>query len=118
MGDTMTKSELKGALFESERTKTKSELIEELSRRFTSFRERDCDLGGNVIIDAIAQALVDGDRIEIRGFGSFGLKYRPERIGRNPQDGSPVSVRPRYTVFFKAGKSLRERVDASKKADD
>ena len=77
---------------------TKSELLAELYGRLPTFRERDCMDAAGVI----------------RGFGSFGLKYRPERVGRNPQDGSAVAVRARYTVFFKAGKDLRQRVDASR----
>ena len=81
---------------------TKSELLAELYGRLPTFR------------DTMSQTLVEGGRIEIRGFGSFGLKYRPERVGRNPQDGSAVAVRARYTVFFKAGKDLRQRVDASR----
>ncbi|MDO5530588.1 HU family DNA-binding protein [Sutterella sp.] len=93
---------------------TKSELLSELYGRLPTFRERDCMDAAAVIIDSMSQTLVEGSRIEIRGFGSFGLKYRPERIGRNPQDGSAVAVRARYTVFFKAGKSLRERVDQSR----
>lgn len=99
---------------------TKSELLCELQERLVSANEPDnhemADAAG-VIIDKMSQTLVDGGRIEIRGFGSFGLKYRPERVGRNPQDGSAVAVRARYTVFFKAGKSLRERVNASRGND-
>ena len=95
---------------------TTSELLAELYERLPTFRERDCIDAATVIIDTMSQTLVDGSRIEIRGFGSFGLKYRPERVGRNPQDGSAVAVRARYTVFFKAGKSLRERVNASRES--
>lgn len=95
-------------------TMTKSELIDELIRSNPDLSDRTVSFATGVIIDKMAQTLVDGNRIEIRGFGSFGLKYRDERIGRNPQDGSPVSVKARYTVFFKAGKSLREEVDRSK----
>lgn len=102
MGKSMTKSELLGLLYE---------------RLSASLRERECIDAAMVIIDTMSQTLVEGSRIEIRGFGSFGLKYRPERIGRNPQDGSAVAVRARYTAFFKAGKSLRERVNASRELD-
>ena len=72
---------------------TKSELLAELYGRLPTFRERDCMDTAGVIIDTMSQTLVEGGRIEIRGFGSFGLKYRPERVGRNPQDGSAVAVR-------------------------
>ncbi len=92
-------------------TLTKSELIDELVSFYDGERARVCEAGAAVIIRTMAQTLVDGNRIEIRGFGSFGLKFRPQRTGRNPQDGSPVAVHPRYSVFFKAGKGLRERVD-------
>ena len=93
----------------------KSELIEELvSSKTTDLKDaadRDIAEGVSLIIAEMSKALIEGNRIEIRGFGSFGLKYRDERVGRNPQDGSPVAVKARYTVFFKAGKGLRERVD-------
>lgn len=95
-------------------TMTKSELIDELIRSNPDLPDRAVAAATGVIIDKMADTLVEGNRIEIRGFGSFGLKYRDERIGRNPQDGSPVSVKARYTVFFKAGKSLREEVDKCK----
>lgn len=99
---------------------TKSELLCELQERLASVNDPDNHEMADaavVIIDKMSKTLVEGGRIEIRGFGSFGLKYRPERVGRNPQDGSAVAVRARYTVFFKAGKSLRERVNASRGND-
>ena len=96
---------------------TKSELLAELYGRLPTFRERDCMDAAAVIIESMSRTLVEGSRIEIRGFGSFGLKYRPERVGRNPQDGSAVAVRARYTVFFKAGKGLRERVNSSRQPE-
>jgi integration host factor subunit beta len=64
-----------------------------------------------MILDALTSALVKGDRIEIRGFGSFALNYRPPRIGRNPKSGDKVQVPEKYVPHFKAGKELRERVD-------
>jgi integration host factor subunit beta len=64
-----------------------------------------------VILDAMTEALARGDRIEIRGFGSFALNYRPPRIGRNPKSGDKVQVPAKYVPHFKAGKELRERVD-------
>jgi len=60
----------------------------------------------------MGQALLSGNRIEIRGFGSFGLNYRPPRVGRNPKSGEKVHVPDKYVPHFKAGKELRERVDA------
>ena len=65
-----------------------------------------------MILDAMAQALLAGNRIEIRGFGSFGLNYRPPRTGRNPKSGEKVQVPAKYVPHFKAGKELRERVDS------
>ncbi len=60
----------------------------------------------------MTEALASGDRIEIRGFGSFALNYRPPRIGRNPKSGDKVQVPAKYVPHFKAGKELRERVDS------
>ena len=67
-----------------------------------------------MILDAMAKSLADGQRIEIRGFGSFGLNYRPPRTGRNPKSGEKVQVPAKYVPHFKAGKELRERVDLKK----
>ncbi len=64
------------------------------------------------ILDAMAQGLATGQRIEIRGFGSFDLNYRPPRVGRNPKSGDRVQVPEKYVPHFKAGKELRERVDS------
>ena len=64
-----------------------------------------------MILDAMSEALSKGDRIEIRGFGSFALNYRPPRVGRNPKSGDKVSVPEKWVPHFKAGKELRERVD-------
>jgi len=64
----------------------------------------------------MTQALLAGNRIEIRGFGSFGLNYRPPRTGRNPKSGEKVQVPEKYVPHFKAGKELRERVDAANDA--
>jgi len=66
-----------------------------------------------MILDAMTDALARGDRIEIRGFGSFALNYRPPRTGRNPKSGDKVHVPEKYVPHFKAGKELRERVDLS-----
>jgi integration host factor subunit beta len=66
-----------------------------------------------MILDAMTQSLLGGHRIEIRGFGSFGLNYRPPRTGRNPKSGEKVQVPEKYVPHFKAGKELRERVDST-----
>lgn len=90
---------------------TKSELILRLAERFPQLVVKDADYAVNVMLDAMSEALVKGDRIEIRGFGSFALNYRPPRIGRNPKSGEKVDVPAKWVPHFKAGKELRERVD-------
>jgi integration host factor subunit beta len=71
---------------------TKSELIARLAERFPQLVAKDADFAVKMILDAMSEALVRGDRIEIRGFGSFALNYRPPRVGRNPKSGEKVSV--------------------------
>ena len=90
---------------------TKSELIVRLAERFPQLVTKDADFAVKMILDAMADALVRGHRIEIRGFGSFALNYRPPRTGRNPKSGEKVSVPSKWVPHFKAGKELRERVD-------
>ena len=91
---------------------TKSELIARLAERFPQLVAKDADFAVKMILDALSEALAKGDRIEIRGFGSFALNYRPPRIGRNPKSGDKVSVPEKWVPHFKAGKELRERVDS------
>ena len=90
---------------------TKSELIALLAERFPQLVPKDADLSVKMILEALSEALVKGDRIEIRGFGSFALNYRPPRVGRNPKTGEKVNVPEKWVPHFKAGKELRERVD-------
>ena len=90
---------------------TKSELIARLAERFPQLVTKDADYAVKMILDALTAALVRSDRIEIRGFGSFALNYRPPRVGRNPKSGDKVQVPEKYVPHFKAGKELRERVD-------
>ncbi|MDT3669614.1 MAG: integration host factor subunit beta [Aromatoleum sp.] len=90
---------------------TKSELIARLAARFPQLVAKDADYAVKMVIDAMSDALARGDRIEIRGFGSFALNYRPPRVGRNPKSGDKVLVPEKYVPHFKAGKELRERVD-------
>lgn len=90
---------------------TKSELIERLAQRFPQLVVKDADYAVKMMLDAMTECLIRGDRIEIRGFGSFALNYRPPRIGRNPKSGEKVNVPEKYVPHFKAGKELRERVD-------
>ena len=90
---------------------SKSELIAQLAERFPQLVAKDADYAVKMILDAMTDALARGDRIEIRGFGSFALNYRPPRTGRNPKSGEKVHVPEKYVPHFKAGKELRERVD-------
>ena len=90
---------------------TKSDLIARLVQRFPQLIAEDAELAVKMILDAMSEALIKGDRIEIRGFGSFSLNYRPPRIGRNPKSGEKVSVPGKWVPHFKAGKDLRNRVD-------
>ncbi|NTV09870.1 MAG: integration host factor subunit beta [Zoogloea sp.] len=90
---------------------TKSELIARLAERFPQLVAKDAEFAVKMILDAMSDALSQGDRIEIRGFGSFALNYRPPRVGRNPKSGEKVQVPQKYVPHFKAGKELRERVD-------
>jgi integration host factor subunit beta len=83
-----------------------------LADHFPQLAARDADYAVKMILDAMAAALEQGHRIEIRGFGSFALNYRPPRVSRNPKSGEKVHVPAKYVPHFKAGKELRERVDA------
>ena len=91
---------------------TKSELIEILVRKQVQLGYRDVELAVKTMLEHMAQTLATGERIEIRGFGSFSLHYRPPRVGRKPKSGDPVSLPGKYVPHFKPGKELRERVNA------
>jgi integration host factor subunit beta len=91
---------------------TKSELIELLAQDQPQLAHRDVELAVKGLLDRMTDALVDGERIEVRGFGSFSLHFRPARVGRNPKTGSAVRVPDKYVPHFKPGKELRERVDS------
>jgi integration host factor subunit beta len=90
---------------------TKSELIAILASRYPQLAARDTDYAVKTVLDAMTEALANGQRIEIRGFGSFSLSQRSPRIGRNPKSGEKVLVPGKQVPHFKAGKELRERVD-------
>ena len=92
---------------------TKSELIERLANINPRLTARDVDETVKAVLDAMTLALANGSRIEIRGFGSFSLNYRPERVGRNTKSGESVVVPAKYVPHFKAGKEMRSRVDGS-----
>lgn len=86
---------------------TRSELIATLAQRFPQLVRPDAEMAVGEILDSIARTLADGGRVEIRGFGSFALNYRPPRIGRNPKTGEKVAVPGKYAPHFKPGKELR-----------
>ncbi len=96
----------------------KSELIAELASDLTHLPERDVASCVNIILDHMSETLGSGTRIEIRGFGSFSLHYRPPRNAHNPKTGEKVVTLAKYSPHFKPGKELRELVDASKKKDE
>ena len=91
----------------------KSELINLIAEKLTTLPLRDVDIGVNHILDYMGNELCEGGRIEIRGFGSFSLHYRPARNAHNPKTGEKVATIPKYTPHFKPGKELRQRVNAS-----
>lgn len=92
---------------------TKSELIELIADRQPQLSHKDIELAVKTMIEHMSQVLSSGDRIEIRGFGSFSLHYREPRQGRNPKSGETVQLPGKYVPHFKPGKELRERVNLS-----
>src|ERR1035437_2370869 len=93
---------------------TKSELIARLAERYPQLVAKDAEFVVKAILEAMTMSLVKGRRIEIRGFGSFGINHRPPRMGRNPMSGEEVSVPAKFVPHFKPGRELRERVAAEK----
>lgn len=89
----------------------KSDLIELLAKKLPNLAARDVEVIVNTVFESMSDALNKGDRIEIRGFGSFEVRTRKPRIGRNPKTGMSVEVGERKVPFFKVGKELRERVN-------
>ena len=90
---------------------TKSDLIENVVRRQSHLAPKDIELAIKELLEKMSQTLSKGERIEIRGFGSFSLHFRSPRIGRNPKSGEAVSLAGKHVPHFKPGKELRERVD-------
>ena len=97
--------------FPIEKEMTKSELINALAAKQPQLDYRDVELAVKELLEQMSGALAAGERIEVRGFGSFSLHYRPPRIGRNPKTGAAVHVPDKFVPHFKPGKELRERVD-------
>ena len=92
---------------------TKSELIKLLTREHTQLEGEDIALVVNLLLRQMTEALAAGERVEIRGFGSFSLRFRSPRIGRNPKTGEPVALAGKHVPYFKPGKEMRDRVSAS-----
>ena len=93
-------------------TITRSELIDSLVEKQPHLAHRDVELAVKAVLERMGNAFEVGERIEIRGFGSFSLHYRSSRIGRNPKTGDSVHVEDKFSPHFKPGKELKERVDA------
>ena len=91
---------------------TKSELIEILAQKQTQLAYKDVELAVKNMLEHMATTLANGERIEIRGFGSFSLHYRPPRVGRNPKTGEEIPITARRVVTFRLGQKLKARVEA------
>lgn len=93
----------------------KSELIVKLAEANPHLYQRDVERIVNTIFDEITEALANGNRVELRGFGAFSVKHRPARTGRNPRSGETVHVEEKFVPYFKTGKELRERLNSNTK---
>jgi integration host factor subunit beta len=92
----------------------KSELVSALNEKLSELQVRDVELALNCILEQMIDALVHGERIEIRGFGSFDCRHRPSRIARNPKSGESVNLPAKVAVHFKPGKEMRDRVNTAR----
>jgi len=90
----------------------KSELVRALNEKLPELQVKDVELALNCILRQLADAIVQGERIEIRGFGSFNLHHRPPRVARNPKTGEAVNLPAKVALHFKPGKEMRDRVNA------
>jgi len=97
---------------------TKSELVSALAERQPQLLKQDVELALNCMLEQMSEALVKGERIEIRGFGGFDLRHRPPRIARNPRTGEAVDLPAKVKIHFKPGKEIRDRVDAAREQCD
>ncbi len=92
---------------------TEADLIDSMASGQSTLSERDLELAVKAMLQQMSDALASGERIEIRGFGSYKLHFRPPRIGRNPKTGGTIALPAKYVPHFKPGKELRERVDTT-----
>jgi len=90
---------------------TKSDLVDRLASRSGNFSRKDIEVIVDTVFGSMADSLSRGEKVEIRGFGSFKVKQREGRNGRNPKSGESIFIEPKKVPFFKAGKELKERVD-------
>ena len=90
---------------------TKSELIEMVAGRVDNFSKKDVEIIVDTLFNSMSESLARGEKVEIRGFGSFKIKHRDGRQGRNPKSGENIYIEPKKVPFFKAGKEIRERVN-------
>lgn len=90
---------------------TKSELVQSMARQFPQMTLKEVEKAVDLVFDEITTSLATGNRVELRGFGAFSVRYREQRVGRNPRTGESVQVEGKYVPFFKAGKGLRERLN-------
>ena len=89
---------------------TRSDLVKVMSKNQKFLASKDVELAVRCLINIMSDSLSSGERIEIRGFGSFNLQYHPPRSGRNPRTGEPVDISGKYVPYFKPGKELKKRV--------
>ena len=97
---------------------TKSELIEKVSSKVAAFSKRDIEIIVDTLFQSMADSLAGGGKVEIRGFGSFKIKEREGRQGRNPKSGENIFIQPKKVPFFKAGKEIRERINPGSTVED
>ncbi len=90
---------------------TRSELITRLSKRYPHLYQRDIETLVSTIFDDISNTLIEGGRVELRGFGAFSIRRRDSRKARNPKNGQEVNIGERYAIYFRTGKELRERIN-------
>ncbi|GGF02454.1 integration host factor subunit beta [Stappia taiwanensis] len=96
----------------------KSELVQRIAEQNPHLYQRDVENIVNAILDEVTDALKNGNRVELRGFGAFSVKNRPARTGRNPRTGQKVEVDEKFVPFFKTGKEMRERLNDGDGSED
>jgi integration host factor subunit beta len=90
---------------------TRSELIQRLNEKYPHLYQRDIETLVGTVLNEVSEALVRGDRVELRGFGAFSIRVRDPRTARNPKNGEKVTVGERRAIYFRTGKELRERIN-------